>query len=262
MFCPNCGKDCGEFKFCPECGQGLRMKIKPMEKTNYNEKRSGNARMIIIIKLIISKILSTLGSLCCFFALLAVVCCISEGFQSGEIGMIFIFAILGAILRVSAKIIQKKSKYFVPSDDALSYFYTASDNPLSGEQVLLIADDTVQHIYPKPPFALKRVRWGVLEFENDSMSVWVKLPKVPPIDVRIPYNEIFGVSFVPATKWRNGFLCVREWKERHIPIPMSHWESTLGNVTTWLEEKDNDDFLRIYEFLKQCAAINAEQRQK
>ena len=24
MFCPNCGKDCGEFKFCPECGQELQ----------------------------------------------------------------------------------------------------------------------------------------------------------------------------------------------------------------------------------------------
>ena len=23
MFCPNCGKDCGEFKFCPECGTQL-----------------------------------------------------------------------------------------------------------------------------------------------------------------------------------------------------------------------------------------------
>ena len=24
MFCPNCGKDCGEFKFCPECGRVLQ----------------------------------------------------------------------------------------------------------------------------------------------------------------------------------------------------------------------------------------------
>ena len=24
MFCPNCGKDCGDAKFCPECGQDLR----------------------------------------------------------------------------------------------------------------------------------------------------------------------------------------------------------------------------------------------
>ncbi len=26
MFCPNCGKDCGEFKFCPECGTQLCLK--------------------------------------------------------------------------------------------------------------------------------------------------------------------------------------------------------------------------------------------
>lgn len=154
MFCPNCGKDCGEFKFCPECGTRLCLVVSSVAK---------------------------------------------------------------------------------------------------GEK---------ENAFPELPLTKKRVRWGVLEFENDSMSVWVKLPMVPPIDVHIPYNEIFDVSYVPATFWLNGFLCVREWKERHIPIPKSHWESTLGNVTTWLEEKDNDDFLRIYEFLKQCAAINAEQRQK
>ena len=28
MYCPNCGKDCGEFKFCPECGQELEEKTK------------------------------------------------------------------------------------------------------------------------------------------------------------------------------------------------------------------------------------------
>lgn len=252
----------------------------------------GNSRLGIIIKLIIGKFLSALGILCYFFAMIGVMAFINEGFQSYEIGLIFIFAFLGVILRLSAMIIRKKSKAFAPSNDTLSYFYTASANPvktkivhcpncgadsticdnigeceycgspLSGEQVQLTADDTGQSIYPKPPFALKRVRWGVLEFENDSMSVWVKLPKVPHIDVHIPYNEIFGVSYVPATKWLNGFLCVREWKDRYIPLPRKFSEMTLRNVTTWLEERDNDDFLRIYEFLKQCAAINAEQRQK
>ena len=24
LFCPNCGKDCGDAKFCSECGQALR----------------------------------------------------------------------------------------------------------------------------------------------------------------------------------------------------------------------------------------------
>lgn len=27
MFCPNCGKDCGEFKFCPECGTQIKKNI-------------------------------------------------------------------------------------------------------------------------------------------------------------------------------------------------------------------------------------------
>ena len=129
MFCPNCGKDCGEFKFCPECGTQVR---------------------------------------------------------------------------------------------------------------LAESNDTVQKehsVFPEPPITLKKVRWGTLEFLGDSMQVIIKLPKIPRKNLLISYDEILDVSYVPATKWLNGFLCVREWKERHIPIPKNHLESTLKNVTTWLEKK-------------------------
>ena len=256
----------------------------------------GNSRLVIIIKLIIGKFLSALGILCYFFAMIGVMAFINEGFQSYEIGLIFIFAFLGVILRLSAMIIRKKSKAFAPSNDTLSYFYTASANPvktkivhcpncgadsticgdireceysgspLSVEQErLAVAENTVKKeccAFPEPPLTLKKVRWGTLEFSSESMHVRIRLPKRPLTDKVIPYDEIFGVSYVPATKWLNGFLCVREWKDRYIPLPRKFSEMTLRNVTTWLEERDNDDFLRIYEFLKQCAAINAEQRQK
>ena len=36
MFCPNCGRDCGEFKFCPECGQELEEKTK---KQSFEDKK-------------------------------------------------------------------------------------------------------------------------------------------------------------------------------------------------------------------------------
>ena len=35
MFCPNCGHDCGEFKFCPECGTQLRF----LESNNTDQKK-------------------------------------------------------------------------------------------------------------------------------------------------------------------------------------------------------------------------------
>ena len=33
MFCPNCGKDCGSAKFCPECGQKLQGKFEQEQKS-------------------------------------------------------------------------------------------------------------------------------------------------------------------------------------------------------------------------------------
>jgi len=34
MFCPNCGKDCGSAKFCPECGQKLQGKPEKEQKSS------------------------------------------------------------------------------------------------------------------------------------------------------------------------------------------------------------------------------------
>jgi hypothetical protein len=117
-------------------------------------------------------------------------------------------------------------------------------------------------VFPEPPITLKKVRWGTLEFTCDSMRVRIRLPRRPLTDILILYDEIFDVSYVPATTWRNGFLSVREWKDRHVPIPKRFSEMTLRNTTTWLEKKDNHDFYYIHKFLKQCAAINTAQKQK
>lgn len=154
MFCPNCGKDCGEFKFCPECGTQVRL----LESDDTDQKEKG--------------------------------------------------------------------------------------------------------VFPKPPFAMKKVRQGVLEFETDRVKLNVKPPKVKRREMQIPYNEIFDVSYVPATTWLNGFLCLREWKSQHIPLPMKFSEGKKRDSIIWFEKKENVIFYRAYEFLKQCAAINAEQRQK
>lgn len=35
MFCPNCGRDCGEFKFCPDCGTQVNF----LESNNTEQKK-------------------------------------------------------------------------------------------------------------------------------------------------------------------------------------------------------------------------------
>ncbi len=153
MFCPNCGKDCGAFKFCPECGTQL---------------------------------------------------CITE---PDYIGI------------------------------------------------------RAERMFPEPPLEQINSRLGMLELNTDSLFVSVQPPYLPLREIWIAYDEIFAVSYLPATWWRNGFLCVREWKDRHIPVPKRFLEMTSGNVTIWFEQKDNREYESVYEFLKQCAEINATQRQ-
>ena len=120
--------------------------------------------------------------------------------------------------------------------------------------------DSQEGMLPKPPFAVKKTQEGYLEFGQHGVKISVKLPKVPQKDILIPYDEIYAASYVPATKWLKGFLCVREWKERHRPLPRTFWEKSLRDSLIWFSQKDNDEFCRAYEFLKQCAEINANRK--
>ena len=88
----------------------------------------------------------------------------------------------------------------------------------------------------------------------------VKLPVVARKLFLVPYNEIYDVSYVPATNWQTGFLCIRDWKSRNLPIPRTMWEKNVQDLMFWFEKKDNQDFYRAYVFLKKCAEINANRK--
>ena len=110
--------------------------------------------------------------------------------------------------------------------------------------------------YPYPPMIVKRVRYGYLGLGEYGVRIFSKSPKMPIKEIFTPYFEIFDVSFVPAAKRLMGFLCVRNVNEQHIPLPRASLESSPSDSIIWFETKDNDDFLKVYEFLKQCAIIN------
>lgn len=111
-------------------------------------------------------------------------------------------------------------------------------------------------LFPDPPFSIKKIRQGSLDFSNCGVHILAKLPRVPLKDILIPYGEIFDVSYVPANRWRIGFLCIRKWGDRHIPLPRTFWEKKLTDSMIWFEQGDNVPFYQAYAFLKQCAEIN------
>ena len=119
-----------------------------------------------------------------------------------------------------------------------------------------------QNIYPKPPFAEKSVLRGDLVFGEQEVILITRLPRVQEATYVFPYDQIFDTTFVPATRWFTGFLCIRDWKNRFIALPERQGQKNCMDSMIWFEERDNVTFYRAYEFLKQWAAINARQRKK
>ena len=115
-------------------------------------------------------------------------------------------------------------------------------------------------MFPNPPFKEKKVGTGFLRLGKSGVELSVKHPKVPRINVLIPYDEIFDATFVPATKLFKGFLCVREKENRHIPLPRNRWERLLRDTYISFEWWDNVVFYQAYEFLKQCVQINNKEK--
>ena len=112
-------------------------------------------------------------------------------------------------------------------------------------------------IYPKPPFEQVNVAKGNLYFGKHSFVMAVRIPRIPKKDVIISYDELYDVSLVPATKWLDGFLCVRKQADKNIPLPRTFLEKSLRDSIILFSQVYNDEFFCVYDFLKQCAIINA-----
>ena len=129
----------------------------------------------------------------------------------------------------------------------------AAVNAKSGEKAPAVQ-------FPEPPFALQEAGSSFLAFGEDALWLSAAVYKGSRIERKILYSEVFDVSFVPGTKAVNGFLCVRQWNERQIPLPKSHRERRIRDSIIFFVQRRHDAFFQAYEFLKQCAAINAETR--
>lgn len=109
---------------------------------------------------------------------------------------------------------------------------------------------------PKPPFPMIKAQGGFVELNIQGIRLCVKHPRKPRKDITILYEEIFDVSYVPANWWHNGFLCVREKKKQHIPLPRKFGQQWLGDTIAFFDEKKNDVFYQVYVFIKEWMNIS------
>lgn len=117
---------------------------------------------------------------------------------------------------------------------------------------------------PKPPFRLLKVPFGFLEMGQDAVRLYMRFPTkvIVTNDVSIPYDQIYDVSYIPATKWHKGILSVQSWERRYIPLPRTFGEHKLRDPSVYFEMKDSSYAGHAYTFLKQWAERNRMQEGK
>lgn len=110
--------------------------------------------------------------------------------------------------------------------------------------------------FPEPPVGIYKDVAGYLEVSKDSVTFYRnQWPLAAKTRRTIPLREIFAVSFEQGASFRSGFLCVRQWQDRHLPLAASGAEAVLDETSVYFRQSKNAEFHRVYVFLQQCAEI-------
>ena len=114
----------------------------------------------------------------------------------------------------------------------------------------------------KLPLTEIKLCHGYLELGADGLRLVTRLPKMPKKETIIPYEELFAVTYYPPSRWVRGYLCIRDWRNRHIPLPKGFWDKSLGDNIIFFEMRDVEKVYPIYLFLQQCCTVNVEKKKK
>ena len=109
--------------------------------------------------------------------------------------------------------------------------------------------------FPDPPIGVYKDVAGYLEIGKDSVT-FSRRPWFKEHKRTIPFSEIFAVAYEAGKPFNSGFLCVREWQDRKLPVPVIAYEVVEDETSVYFKMSDNEKFWHVYNFLKQCADIN------
>jgi len=111
-------------------------------------------------------------------------------------------------------------------------------------------------VFPEAPVGVYKDAAGYLKIEKDSITFYRnQWPAVSAKMRTIPLDEIVAVSFGKARPFCAGFLCVREWQDRHFPLATKSREIVFDETSVYFRPKDNEKFLKVYQFLRSCADV-------
>ncbi len=115
-------------------------------------------------------------------------------------------------------------------------------------------ESTLDICFPEPPVGVYKDVAGYLELTEDSV-VFLRRQFIRGHKRVIPYSDIYAVTYQPGVTLNCGFLCVREWKDRNIPLPSVTAEAAVDETAVYFVKAKNERFRHVYAFLKECADI-------
>lgn len=108
--------------------------------------------------------------------------------------------------------------------------------------------------FPEAPIGIYKDAAGYLEIGRDSVTLF-RRHFVKGHKRVIPFCEIYSVSYGTGAPMHSGFLCVREWKDRNLPLATDSLAVITDETSVYFHHSKNDEFRRVYEFLKECTEI-------
>ena len=109
--------------------------------------------------------------------------------------------------------------------------------------------------FPNPPIGKYQDADGYLEIGTDSVT-FLRKPFLKEHKRVVFFRDLFAVSYSGGNAVGLGFLCVREWKDRHIPLISKDSDAALDETSFLFKVDPNNDFMdRAYTFLNRCCKI-------
>jgi hypothetical protein len=117
-------------------------------------------------------------------------------------------------------------------------------------------------LFPEPPVGVYKEPNGYLEIGNNSITFhrhpW---PVAPKTERTILFEEICTVSFEYPKPFSSGTMCVRGWQDRYLPLARGT-DAVTDPTAVYFGDAKTNTFRRLYEFLKQCADLNAKRNEQ
>ena len=109
--------------------------------------------------------------------------------------------------------------------------------------------------FPDPPIGKYKDADGYLEIGTNSLTIFSR-PFFKGYTRTIQFHDIYAVSFEEGKSIRGGFLCIREWKDRYIPLKTNILDATSDETSLCFRHEWNNAYRTVYNFLKKVADIN------